>query len=296
MSEQTAIAQYIPLAALTIAENVRTSSGLDAASLNELAQSIKTNGLLQPILVAKADDGTLHVIAGQRRTLASRIAGRTEILAIVTDSTDGTELKAKQIVENIHRENLNLADTCRGVRDMLAMVGKPKAVQERLNKSAAWVSKHLSPTGPSFNESVRALIVDGKLQDIETALILNQIAKHPNGGQPFDLLMQAAELEELSRNEARKALDALKNAKDKDADAEEEDEGSEGEEAAEVFGKLELAEGPAKLLLAALKFAQDKKPSQRPGDALIAHVEAFILKTWPKEVTVTNQEQGELPV
>jgi ParB/RepB/Spo0J family partition protein len=293
MSEQS-IAQYLPLASLTIAENVRTSSGLDAASLKELAESIKTHGLMQPIIVAKAEDGTLHVVAGQRRTLASRIAGRTEILAIVTDSTDGIDLKARQIVENIQREDLSLADTCRGVREMLAMVGKPAAVQKQLGKSSAWVSKHLSPTSPSFNPQVRALIDGGKLHDIEMALILNQIAKHPNGGAAFELLIGAAELGELSRGEARKALDNLKQAKADDAEGEG-DEGGDAEEQGEKFGKLELAEGPAKLLLAALKFAQAKKPSSRPGDALIAHIEGFILKTWPKEVTVTD-DQGELPV
>lgn len=294
MSEQ--IAQYLPIESLTIAENVRTTGGLDPASLQELAESIKTHGLMQPILVAKTEDGAMHVVAGQRRTLASRIAGRTEILAIIVEGNNGAELKAKQIVENIQRENLNLADTCRGVRDMLAMVGKPAAVQKQLNKSSAWVSKHLSPTGPGFNAEVRDMIAEGTLQDIETALVLNQIAKHANGGETFAKLIEAAKADQLSRGEARQALNALKNATADEGEAESEDGESESEEEGEKFGKLELAEGPAKLLLAALKFAQAKKPSSRPGEALIAHVEGFILKTWPKEVIVTTQQEGELPV
>lgn len=294
MSEQTTIAQFINLAEVSIVENVRTQSGLDKASLAELAESIKTHGLLQPIIVAKIDGG-YAVIAGQRRTLAAKLAGLESIQAIVTDGTEeGETLKAKQIVENLHRENLSLAETCAAVRDMLAMVGKPATVAKRLAKSPAWVSKHLAPTGPNFPIKVRGLIGDGKLNDIETALILNQIAKHPNGGEVFEKLIELAEKEALTRNAARHALDVLK-ADQTNAGEGEEGEGESGKEGAtEKLGKLELAEQPAKLLLQALKFAQAKKPSSRPGDALIAQVEAFILKTWPKEVTI--EEQGDLPV
>jgi len=280
-------AQIIPLSAVTIVENVRTSTGLDPASIKELAESIKTHGLLQPIIVAKVGDG-YAVIIGQRRTLAAKLAGLETIQAIVTDDTESESLKAAQIAENLHRENLSLSETCGAVRDMLAIVGKPAMVAKRLAKSPAWVSKHLAPTGPNFNQKIRNLIGDGMLNDVELALILNQIAKHPNGGQTFELLIQAAELGELSRGEARKALDNLKTEKAEEATEEEEGEGEDDAEQAEQFGKLELAEGPARLLLAALKFAQEKKPSSRPGDALIAHVSAFIDKTWPT--------QGELPV
>lgn len=283
------IAEFIPLSAVTIVENVRTLTGLDPASIKELSESIKTHGLLQPIIVAKAGDG-YAVIAGQRRTLAAKLAGLDAIQAIVTDSSeDGDSLKSIQIVENLHRENLSLAETCGAVREMLAMVGKPAMVAKRLAKSAAWVSKHLAPTGPNFPIKVRALIADGKLNDIETALILNQIAKHPNGGQTFEKLVIDADAGELSRSEARKALDSLKDGANGEADAEtdEEGEGAAAEEQ-ESFAKLELAEGQAKLLLAALKFAQEKKPSSQPGEALIGHVESFIAKNWP--------EQGELPV
>lgn len=290
MSEQS-IAQFIPLAAVTIVENVRTKTGLDTASLQELSESIKTHGLLQPIIVAKTGDG-FAVIAGQRRTLAAKLAGLDSIQAIVTDGTEeGESLKAVQIVENLHRENLSLSETCGAVREMLAMVGKPAMVAKRLAKSATWVSKHLSPSGPNFNANVRDLIAGGKLNDIETALMLNQIDKHKNGAAVFGRLIELAESEKLSRAEVRAELDKLKAGEKADAEPEGDGEGEgDGEEEGdgETFAKLELAEKPARLMLAALEFAQKKKPSSRPDDALIAHVRAFIEKNWP--------EQGELPL
>ena len=78
----------------------------DKNSLEELAESIMQNGLLQPILVREYGDGRYQIIAGERRFRASKIAGLTEIPAIVLDKDDR---KAAEIalIENIQREDLN---------------------------------------------------------------------------------------------------------------------------------------------------------------------------------------------
>ena len=78
----------------------------DKNALDELADSIAQNGLLQPILVREYGDGRYQIIAGERRFRASKIAGLTEIPAIVLDKDDR---KAAEIalIENIQREDLN---------------------------------------------------------------------------------------------------------------------------------------------------------------------------------------------
>ena len=78
----------------------------DKEALEQLAESISENGLLQPILVREYGDGRYQIIAGERRFRASKLAGLTEIPAIVLDRDDK---KAAQIalIENIQRENLN---------------------------------------------------------------------------------------------------------------------------------------------------------------------------------------------
>ncbi len=73
--------------------------------LNDLCESIKVNGLIQPILLRKTETG-FQVIAGERRLRASKLAGLEKINALVRDASD-EEMLELALVENIHRTNLN---------------------------------------------------------------------------------------------------------------------------------------------------------------------------------------------
>lgn len=78
----------------------------DKALLEELAESINQNGVLQPILVREYGEGRYQIIAGERRFRASKIAGLTEIPAIVLDKDD-RKVAEISLIENIQREDLN---------------------------------------------------------------------------------------------------------------------------------------------------------------------------------------------
>ena len=78
----------------------------DPELLEELSESIKENGLLQPILVREYGDGRYQIIAGERRFRASKLAGLNEIPAIVVES-DEKQTAQLALVENIQREDLN---------------------------------------------------------------------------------------------------------------------------------------------------------------------------------------------
>lgn len=78
----------------------------DRASLEELAESITENGLLQPILVREYGDARYQIIAGERRFRASKIAGLSEIPAIILDKDD-RKVAEISLIENIQREDLN---------------------------------------------------------------------------------------------------------------------------------------------------------------------------------------------
>jgi ParB family chromosome partitioning protein len=80
----------------------------DEQALQELAQSIRENGLIQPLVVRKAADG-YELIAGERRLRASRIAGLKMVPVVIRKSTDREALELA-IVENIQREDLNCVD------------------------------------------------------------------------------------------------------------------------------------------------------------------------------------------
>ena len=79
---------------------------IDDANLNELADSIKVQGIIQPLIVRKVEYGKYEIIAGERRWRAATLAGLTHVPAIVRDIEDNVAL-AFSLIENIQRENLN---------------------------------------------------------------------------------------------------------------------------------------------------------------------------------------------
>ena len=109
----------------------------DQEALEELAESIKTLGLIQPITVRRKDDGRYQIISGERRFRACRLAGMDMIPAYIRDTNDQGMLEMA-IVENIQRENLDpieiamsyqrLIDECRLTQEQMAIrVGKKRA-------------------------------------------------------------------------------------------------------------------------------------------------------------------------
>src|SRR6218665_3606996 len=132
MSVHTQITRQIPIKLIALhAANVRTSTGLDKASIAELSASIQAHGLLQPIVVRPNSEEGYDLIAGQRRTHACIMAGITEVPAVIVTSDD-TEATTLQLVENLQREQLSLGETAEAVRTLLALHGKPGEVAAQL--------------------------------------------------------------------------------------------------------------------------------------------------------------------
>ena len=92
---------------------------MDAESLNELAASIKEQGLMQPILVRPAGAERYEIIAGERRWRAAQIAGLAEVPVVVRDVPDQAAL-AMALIENIQREDLNPLEEAQGVQRLVA--------------------------------------------------------------------------------------------------------------------------------------------------------------------------------
>ena len=99
----------------------------DKASLEELAESIKENGLLQPILVREYGDGRYQIIAGERRYRASRLAGLSEIPSIILDKSDADTAQIA-LIENIQREDLNPIEEAMAYRSLQNEYGMTQEV------------------------------------------------------------------------------------------------------------------------------------------------------------------------
>jgi len=86
-------------------------------SLADLAQSIKENGIIQPLIVVKASDG-YELIAGERRLRAAKVLGLSEVPVIIRDAEELKKLELA-LIENIQRDNLNVLDEARGYKRMM---------------------------------------------------------------------------------------------------------------------------------------------------------------------------------
>ena len=93
-------------------------------SINELADSIKAHGVLQPITVEYLpSEGTYKIIAGERRFQASKIVGLTEIPCVIHEEVENNKRRALQLVENLQREDLSPIDKARAILIFKDLVG-----------------------------------------------------------------------------------------------------------------------------------------------------------------------------
>ena len=95
---------------------------MDEGALYELAESIKAQGVMQPILVRPVEAGGYEIIAGERRFRASQMAGLTEVPVLVRDVPDEAAL-AMALIENIQREDLNPLEEAQGVQRLIREFG-----------------------------------------------------------------------------------------------------------------------------------------------------------------------------
>lgn len=116
---------------------------MEEAPLQELAQSIKKQGLLQPLLVRALTDGRYEIIAGERRWRACQIAGLTEVPVLVKQVDDETAM-AMALVENLQREDLNAMDQARAMHRLTTEFALThQQVADLLCKSRTAVSNFL---------------------------------------------------------------------------------------------------------------------------------------------------------
>jgi ParB family chromosome partitioning protein len=134
---------------------------MDEDSLAELAESIRSQGVMQPILVRPIDGGRYEIIAGERRWLAARRAGLAEIPALVRDVPDQATL-ALALIENIQREDLNPLEEAQGIKRLLDEFGLThEAAAQAIGRSRSAVTNLLRLT--QLAPPVQALLLAGKL-------------------------------------------------------------------------------------------------------------------------------------
>lgn len=115
----------------------------DEAALNELADSIRMQGLIQPITVRENTEGKFEIISGERRFRAAKLAGLSRIPAYIREVDDQRSLEMA-LIENIQRENLNPVEIALSYRRMIEELGfRQEDLGNRIGKSRSNVTNYL---------------------------------------------------------------------------------------------------------------------------------------------------------
>ena len=174
----------------------------DEEALEELANSISTHGVIQPLLVRPLADGGYQLIAGERRWRASRMAGLTEVPVVIREMSD-SEAMELALVENLQREDLNPIEEAQGLALLMETYGlTQEQAAKRVGKSRPAVANSMRLL--SLPQEVLAMVERGELSAGHARTILAL----ENAGQITALANEIVK-KNLSVRETERAVKAL---------------------------------------------------------------------------------------
>lgn len=174
---------------------------MDEAALQTLAESIATQGIMQPILVRAVGEDKYEIIAGERRWRASQKAGLDEVPVIIREIADESAL-AMALIENIQRENLNPLEEAQGIKrliDEFEMTHEKAA--HAVGRSRVAVSNLLRLL--TLCEPVQAMLMNGQIEMGHARTLVGQDGAHQV------ILAERIVKDELSVREAEKMVRAF---------------------------------------------------------------------------------------
>jgi ParB family chromosome partitioning protein len=135
----------------------------DEVRLAELAESVRQNGLVQP-LVVRRNGGGYTLVAGERRYRAARIAGLESAPAVIMDELDDARMLELALIENIQREDLNPLELAEAYRRLIEQCGLTQIqLAQKVGRSRAAVANHLRLL--TLPDSIKRLIAEGRLTE-----------------------------------------------------------------------------------------------------------------------------------
>ncbi len=179
----------------------------DHEAITVLAESIKVSGVLQPILVRDLGEGKYEIVAGERRLLASRVAGKTTIPAIVLKLNDKAVMEIG-IIENLQRQDLNPIEEANAYKALIFEFDySHEEVSKIVGKSRSYITNYLRIL--NLPEEIKNFISKGKLKLSHAKMLTT--AKNPIEVAEMVVKhdMSVIELEELLRQESAMRGDYL---------------------------------------------------------------------------------------
>jgi ParB family chromosome partitioning protein len=180
----------------------------DESKIDELAQSIKKNGLIQPIVVRTDKNEMYEIIAGERRWLAAQKAGLHEVPIIILDLTDVQSLEVA-IIENIQRENLNSIEEAKGYEKLINEFKYDHVkLSEFMGKSRSHISNTLRLL--SLPAEVIKMVEEGKLRAGQVRPLVGRFNALNIARSIIKERLSARSIENLVKNEKEKEASNLK--------------------------------------------------------------------------------------
>lgn len=177
-------------------------------NLEELAESFKLNGIIEPLVVHEEADGRYRIIVGERRFRAAPLAGLTKVPVIIKKGLTELQIRRLQVTENNDRDDLTAYEEAMGVIEDVELYGTKEAMVI-WNRGEAWVSKRMAVK--RYADPVRALLENELCGDFEVLHCLNQIYDIEDSHTEFARLShRMSEGLPLSRDEARNTLARMK--------------------------------------------------------------------------------------
>ena len=181
--------------------------------LSELADSIKENGLIQPILVRRRGDGIYELIAGERRLRAAKLAGLTNIRAIIRNSSDEQAMELS-LVENLQRQDLNPIEAARAYQRLITEFGfTQESVAQRIGKdrsSIANIARLLN-----LPQAIQQLVESGGLTTGHAKVLLGLPSPEAQlrlARQIIERHLSVRQAEELAAHSSPRPQQAVKRA------------------------------------------------------------------------------------
>ncbi len=181
--------------------NSQPRKNFNEDSLQELADSIKQHGMIEPLIVQQGEKGFYRIIAGERRWRAAKIAGLKEIPVIVKDYTN-QEIMEIALIENIQREDLNPIEEAEAFQKLIEEYHlKQDEIAEKVSKSRVAITNALRLL--KLDEKVRQMVIEDKIKSghARALLAIEDLELQYNTAlKVFDEKLSVRETEKLVKN------------------------------------------------------------------------------------------------
>ena len=177
--------------------------------IQELAQSIKENGLIQPIIVRKSPVLGYEILAGERRYRASIAAGLSEVPVIVKQLSD-QDMMLHSIIENLQRENLNPIEEAKAYQSLIDKGFTHTEIAEKMGKSRPYITNLVRLLG--LPKHILIEVESGKLSQAHARLLI-QLSSDKQ-----DKLLNRIQTEKLSVRQVEQILQKTKKSSKKEKD------------------------------------------------------------------------------